>query len=73
MGKVIDPDDLERIKAVRLAMEAADALEDEARAAFFHDRSDEAKEAWRRALVGQEAAHREYWAVTGEYFEKLHG
>lgn len=73
MGKVIYPDDLERIKAVRLAMEAADTLEDEARAAFFHDRSDEAREAWRVALVDQEAAHRDYWAVTGEYFERLGG
>jgi hypothetical protein len=71
VGKVIYPDDMERIKAVRLAMEAADALEDEARATFFHDRSDEAKEAWRRALAEQGAAHRDYWAVTWEYVERL--
>jgi hypothetical protein len=62
---------MKRIVAAVEAMEAADDFEAECRAAFMHDRSDEAREAWRRALVAQEAAHRDYWAVTWEYVERL--
>lgn len=71
MGMTIDSDDIRRILAVSQAMEAADQREAEARAAFLHDRSVEAREAWRRALLDQQEAHRFYWALTWEHLEVL--
>lgn len=71
MGTAIDPDDIRRIMAVSQTMEAADQREAEARSAFIHDRTAEAREAWRKALLYHQEAHRFYWALTSEYLEVL--
>jgi hypothetical protein len=57
--------------AVTQTMDAADQREAEARSAFIHDRSAEAREAWRKSRLYHQEAHRFYWTLTSEYLEVL--
>ena len=71
MAKILNNEGLNRIRAASAFREAAARAVDNARRAWAETRSDSAREFWRLALLEEEKADAEYWAVTGEYFQDL--
>lgn len=60
-----------RMSRVCLAREVADRRADQARECWWRQKDEASLEAWKEALLDQQAAHLEYWSVTGAYMEKL--
>lgn len=67
----IDPESWRKLAESSDALDAANLAAKHASEHWASHPTDEAREAWRRAVLAQRQAWDEYWAIHHQYLERL--